>query len=560
MAFFTEVEVALNALRTVLGDAVAAVDVPSAARQLSDDALVSLIEHATVLVRAGESVRIAATGAVAARSTREAGHGGLAQKRGHRSAVSLIQDLTGTTHADAARQVPLGEALAAVADPVPEGGLPVERTLVMEDARDASPAPAAPCQRRPWHAVLGDALLTGALTSAQHDAIYRGLGEPPILSVGATADGSGGVGDAVGEDVGDADGGDPAREAGACSEPEAGGSEPEASGFEPEAGGSESATDADFTAAWEAAAAQLIDEAAVRTVEELRSAARTVRDLLDPVGAARRFDERFQARSFRRWTDRDGIRHGSFQFDDEGDAWIEAIIATALRPRRGGPRFVDPAEKARADELIADPRTNDQLAYDLLFDILRAGALAETATVFGTRQAGIRIVTTAAAHSDAVAGRPAVAILEDTGTSLPGWLAARHTCDTGAVTAIHDDHGHPLDLGREARLYSAKQRVALAIRDGGCRVPGCDRPASYCEAHHIDPFAQGGRTDIARGILLCRFHHMNLHHHGWRITRQGRDDFVLHVPGRTPVALRPRLVRRYAFADLQPPPRRFHPA
>ena len=545
MAFFIEIEAAFDALRTVLGDDISAVDVPSAARRLSDDALVSLIEHATVLVRAGESVRIAATGAVAARSTREAGHGGLAQKRGHRSAISLIQDLTGTTHADAARQVRLGEALAAVIDPAPAGSLPVERTLVTEDGPDASPAADAPCQRRPWHAVLGDALLTGALTSAQHDAIYRGLGEPPVLGAEVTAGGAGGVGGAGCEGVGDATGGDSARE--------------DAARSEPEAGGSESAMAADLTEAWEAAAAQLIDEAAVRTVEELRSAARTVRDLLDPVGAARRFDERFQARSFRRWTDRDGIRHGSFQFDDEGDAWIDAIIATALRPRRGGPRFVDPAEKSRADELIADPRTNDQLAYDLLLDMLRAGALAEAPTVFGTRQAGVRIVATATAHREAVADRPAVAILEDTGTALPGWLAARHTCDAGTITVIHDEQGHPLDLGREARLYSPRQRLALAIRDGGCRIPGCDRPASYCEAHHIDPYAQGGRTDIDRGILLCRFHHMNLHHHGWRITRDGRDDFVLHVPGQSPVALRARLVRRYAFADLPPSPRRFHP-
>ena len=515
MAFFTELRTVFDSLRDALGD-VEAVDVPAVASRLSDDALVALIQQATLLVRAGESVRIAATGAVAARSTRDAGHGGLAQKRGHRSTVSLIQDLTGTTRSEAAKHVRLGEALTSVAMP------PAETSLEFPSTPDGSMG-AAPCATpsRPWHAVLGDALLTGTLTSAQHDAIYRGLGEPRAAQP------------------------DDDRGSGA-------GASDRAHAVEEEA--------VEAAAAWETAATQLIEEAAVRTVEELRSAARTIRDLLDPVGAARRFEQRFDGRSFRTWIDRDGIRHGSIQFDDDGDAWVDAITATALRPRRGGPRFVDPTEKSRADDLVADPRTNDQLAYDLILDLLRAGALAEAETVFGTRQAGIRIVTSADAHAEALAGESAVGILEDSGATVPGWLVAQHACSNGTITVIQDAQGNPLDLGREARLYSAKQRLALAIRDGGCRIPGCDRPVSYCEAHHIDRYSEDGRTDIDRGILLCRFHHMNLHHHGWRITRTGKDDFVLHIPDKPQVVLRERLSRRYAFGDLQPPPRRFHPS
>ena len=47
---------------------------------------------------------------------------------------------------------------------------------------------------------------------------------------------------------------------------------------------------------------------------------------------------------------------------------------------------------------------------------------------------------------------------------------------------------------------------------------------------HIDHHAEGGNTDTDRGILLCRFHHMALHDGGWRITRDGLGDFVLHPP------------------------------
>jgi hypothetical protein len=212
------------------------------------------------------------------------------------------------------------------------------------------------------------------------------------------------------------------------------------------------------------------------------------------------------------------------------------------------------------------PVTTSVGTQAIVSDTLRAGALAEPEAVFGTRQAGIRIITTAQTHHDAVqqpaagdTGRPGAAVLDEDGTTLPDWLLATHTCDTSTRTVTHDKHGNPLDLGREARLYTPKQRIALAIRDGGCRIPDCDRPASYCEAHHIDQWhADLGRTDIDRGILLCRFHHMNLHHHGWRITRDRTTDFVLHRPGQPPLALATRLARRYAFGDLQPPPRR-HP-
>lgn len=494
MDIFSDMQGALDALRAAFGDGDAA-GIPATAQELDDDDLLSVIRSATTLVRAGESLRIAASGVVAARSTRDAGHGGLAQKRGHRSAVSLIQDLTGSTLADATKQVRIGEALAAASVPAEADAGDGEATT--------APVSAAPAPH-PWHAALGAALMSGALTSAQHDAIFRGLGVPPTGS--------------------DADDENHARDA------------------------------------WATAATHLIDEAQVRTVEELVTAARALRDLLDPEGAERRFDERFEARSFRTWTDRDGVRRGSFTFDDIGAAGIETIIGTALRPRRGGPRFVDPDEAARAQELQNDPRTNDQLAYDLMMDIVRAGALADAQAVFGTRQAGIRVVATRAARDDPWDGRPAVALAEDTGATLPGWIIGTRACDTATMTVTLDPAGNPLDLGREARLFTPKQRIALAIRDGGCRIPACDRPASYCEAHHIDPYAQGGRTDIDRGILLCPFHHMNLHHHGWRITRNGKEDFVLHRPGLPPTALPTRVARRYDFGDLRPAPRRLIPA
>jgi hypothetical protein len=73
----------------------------------------------------------------------------------------------------------------------------------------------------------------------------------------------------------------------------------------------------------------------------------------------------------------------------------------------------------------------------------------------------------------------------------------------------------PLEVGRSNRVVPAAQRAALAIRDGGCVFPGCERPLAWCEAHHLRHWLQGGPTDLANLALLCRAHHRAVHEGGW---------------------------------------------
>jgi hypothetical protein len=524
MAFFPDLEQHLGVLRSVVGADVEAVEIPARVVGVCDADVKRIISEATAAMEAIGSLRIAASGVLSARSRREQGHEGLSAIEGHRNAQSFVQELTGSTRAEAAKQVRLGESLldganllggtGAAGDAGGEtdaaGEDPVGDTVPPVPAREPWHVPPVPA-REPWHAPLGRAQLTGAVTASQHEAILRALGNPPVT-------------------------GDPA-------------------------------VDAEFAEAWSLAAEQLAGEARERTVDELRVTARTIRDRLDPQGAEQRFLARFEGRSFKLWTDPDGVTHAKVVFDDEMAAWVRTIIDTALRPRRNGPRFVDPEEKARAKELHDDPRTNDQLTYDLIFDTLRAGSLADAKTVFGTRQAGVRVVVTADDFDRTQAGEPAVAHTEDGIVALPAWIAGKRVCESGTRVLWVDGNGEPLRLGREERTFTGPQRVALAIRDGGCRWRDCDRPASMCEAHHIDPYSQGGHTDVDRGILLCRFHHMQLHHGSWRISRHGHGDFILHPPPDTaagtgtgePLVLAPRLALTYAWAGIDPPPQRFHP-
>jgi hypothetical protein len=73
--------------------------------------------------------------------------------------------------------------------------------------------------------------------------------------------------------------------------------------------------------------------------------------------------------------------------------------------------------------------------------------------------------------------------LEDTGEAVPPVVLERILCDTGTREITVDGNGNPLDVGREQRLFTIKQKTALAYRDGGCMDPLCDQPTSYTEAH-----------------------------------------------------------------------------
>jgi Domain of unknown function (DUF222)/HNH endonuclease len=77
----------------------------------------------------------------------------------------------------------------------------------------------------------------------------------------------------------------------------------------------------------------------------------------------------------------------------------------------------------------------------------------------------------------------------------------------------------PLEVGRTTRVVSPAQRNALVVRDGGCAFPGCDRPQSWCEAHHLRHWAHGGPTDLGNLALLCWAHHRAVHEGGWRLRR-----------------------------------------
>ncbi len=87
----------------------------------------------------------------------------------------------------------------------------------------------------------------------------------------------------------------------------------------------------------------------------------------------------------------------------------------------------------------------------------------------------------------------------------------RLACDAGIVRIVVDGDSQPLDVGRRVRTVTPAMRRALELRDGGCTWAGCTAPASWCDAHHITHWADGGVTALINLVLLCRKHHTAVH-------------------------------------------------
>jgi hypothetical protein len=533
-ALFTAAIDAARAAAAAIPDELAGI------KGLGDAALLATQRGLAELRRVIDSRSSAIAGEVAFRSRRELGYTGLARREGFGTAEKLIQSTTGSTSREATTLVAVGtlvhEALVATVADAATGELPEGCEI-----------------KEPWLAAVGAAVASGELTIEKARAIKSGLGEP---SPGAP-------------DGGQAD--------------------------DPE-GGASGETDAGVTAEDLAGTAErLLAEAEPLNADQLFSLARQYRDELDAAGIALRERAIHEQRAFRRTKRPNGLSRFTFDPDIETSAYLDNLYDNLLSPRRNGPRFIDPDDIAWADAIEKDPRTNDQYLHDAFAGLLKLGVdadLADRASVAapGTELAESEVARREASTPGGRAARrtrivgsrvPAVRVLTtlttlDTrrgngrieGSEHPVSVETveRTVCTGGTVSIGFARDGRVLDLGREMRLFTTNQKLALAARDGGCLWPGCDRPPSWTEAHHINQWARdGGQTDIDDGVLLCRFHHLLLHNNHWEIERRG-DEYWLVPPADIDREQRPRRLRSKSAAlrdllrqhDRKRPPDREH--
>ena len=100
-------------------------------------------------------------------------------------------------------------------------------------------------------------------------------------------------------------------------------------------------------------------------------------------------------------------------------------------------------------------------------------------------------------------------------------------CDAAAVPIVLNGAGQPLDVGRATRTIPDGLRRAVAARDKGCAHPGCGRPQSWCEIHHVHEWELGGETKLSNLVSLCRVHHRQIHFMEWVVRiRDGLPEFI----------------------------------
>ena len=123
------------------------------------------------------------------------------------------------------------------------------------------------------------------------------------------------------------------------------------------------------------------------------------------------------------------------------------------------------------------------------------------------------------------------------GIHVSAETARRLACDAATVTMRHDPGGEILDVGRRTRTISPALRRALAARDRQCRFPGCGN--RRVDAHHVEHWADGGRTALDNLVLLCRRHHRAVHEEGYRITIDAAGDVKFLRPDGHPLPQAP---------------------
>jgi hypothetical protein len=245
----------------------------------------------------------------------------------------------------------------------------------------------------------------------------------------------------------------------------------------------------------------LTDAAHALDPRDIRRLAQKIQSDHDADAFARNADHHHDQRFVRLSPALNGTYHLEGRLDPEQGAVLSQALAPLLIPT------------GRTDERKPEQRRADAL-IDLAQRALDAGDLPESG---GDRP---RITLTVTAE-DWTAGT-GLACLADRHL-IPISAAQRFGCDAAINLAGFTPGGEVLYYGHSQRDPALPLRRAVILRDGGCVFPDCDRPAVWCQVHHLCWWCDDGPTDIDNLALLCSFHHHQIHAGHWTLTRQPPD-------------------------------------
>ncbi|MBW9110969.1 HNH endonuclease signature motif containing protein [Microbacterium ureisolvens] len=287
----------------------------------------------------------------------------------------------------------------------------------------------------------------------------------------------------------------------------------------------------------------LVEQAAGLPLDALSKLILRAQAWLDPDGVEPREADLAAETSLTIRRDRSGMIVINGKFDPVSGApvvtAIEGMVTAKLRAQRdtgpGGARESLRATSARTDEPAtplldetteAERRTIPQMQADAFVSICEhALGCAENDLPLNGVTVVVRMTLDTLREGTGTAQIDGIdAPISASAARKLAWSASVIPCVLGGDSEI-------LDWGRERRLYSRSQKLALGERDGGC--VGCGLPPQFTKVHHIRWWMRdAGPTDLDNGVLLCESCHHRIHDNGWdiRVEGTGRQARVWLIP------------------------------
>lgn len=258
---------------------------------------------------------------------------------------------------------------------------------------------------------------------------------------------------------------------------------------------------------------QLVERAVGLSLDDVRRLVKRAEAVLEADRLEAREEERRAARSLSMF-ERDGMLHLNLVTPVEEGAPIKAAIDGYVSAQFQARK--DAADTADLGEADADQRTVTMMRADALTLFCAHALNCDSRMPVSGATVIVRINAT-----DLNAGTGSGTI---DGIDQPISVTAirRMAASGGVIPCVLDSAGDILDWGREKRLFTRTQKLALVDRDGGCAM--CGLPPHMTEVHHIYWWNRDtGPTDLNNGILLCSTCHHRIHDNAWQIRIENTD-------------------------------------
>ncbi|SFI36981.1 HNH endonuclease [Microbacterium saccharophilum] len=271
----------------------------------------------------------------------------------------------------------------------------------------------------------------------------------------------------------------------------------------------------------EAAERTLVEQAPGLTLDQLSKLIIRAEAHLDPDGVQPREEELRAQRFLRVQEDRSGMLHLTGAFDPEHGAAIMVAIDAIVGAELGAQRDAD-----ASSDVDAPRRSVAMMRADALVKI------CEHLLGCDRRDTPLRGATVVVRMTlDDLRSGTGHATIDGLAAPVSISTARRMAADAGIIPVVLGGDSEILDWGRQRRLFTRAQKLALTERDGGCAM--CGVPPGHTKVHHIRWWARDrGPTDLANGVLLCESCHHRIHDNGWdiRIDGKGVDARVWFIP------------------------------